>query len=142
MVLYNLLVEWEDGYETLEPLDSVIKDDPICVANYAHENNLLITSGWNCIKRIAINKNRINKMATQENVSSTSQKGPVYNFGIMIPCNVKQAFELDAKNGNTLWKDVMIKEIENIQFYQTFKDMGNVTHVSGYKRALFILYSR
>jgi hypothetical protein len=44
-----------------------------------------------------------------------------------------KAFELDAKNGNTLWKDAMTKEIENIQSYQTFKDMGKVTHLSGYK---------
>jgi hypothetical protein len=32
---YNILVEWEDCSETLEPLDSVTKDDPISVANYA-----------------------------------------------------------------------------------------------------------
>jgi hypothetical protein len=70
-------------------------------------------------------------MAIQENISSTSQKGPVYSFGFIIPCNVKQAFEHDAKNSNTLWKDAMTKEIENIHFYKTFKDMGIVTHGSG-----------
>ena len=133
---YNLLVEWEDGSETLEPLDSVIKDDPVSVANYAQENNLLDTPGWKRIKCIATNKNRLNKMAIQANVSSTSRKGPVYNFGIIIPCNVKQAFELDAKNGNTLWKDAMAKEIANIQSYNTFKDMGKVSHVSGYKKII------
>jgi hypothetical protein len=42
----------------------------------------------------------------------------------------------DAKNGNTLWKDAMTKEIENIQSYQNFKDMGKVTHVSGYKKII------
>jgi hypothetical protein len=88
---YNLLVEWEDGSETLEPLDSVLKDDLISVANYAHENNLLNTPRWKRLS-IAINKNRLNKMAIQANVSSTSRKGPVYNFGIIIPRNVKQAF--------------------------------------------------
>jgi hypothetical protein len=71
-------------------------------------------------------------MDIQENVSST----PVYNFGIIIPHKVKQAFELDAKSGNTLWKDAMTKEIENIQSYQTFKDMGKITHVSGYKKII------
>jgi Reverse transcriptase (RNA-dependent DNA polymerase) len=75
-------------------------------------------------------------MAIQANVSSTSRKGPVYNFGIIIPRNVKHAFELDAKNGNTLWKDAMTKEFENIQSYQTFKYMGKVTHVSGYKKII------
>ena len=112
---YNLLVEWEDGSETLEPLDTSIKDDPISVADYAHENNLLNTTGWKRLKHIATNKNRLRKMAIQANVSSTSKKGPVYNFGILVPRNVKQAFEYDAKNGNTLWQDAMTKEIDNIQ---------------------------
>jgi hypothetical protein len=41
---YNVLVEWEDGSETYDPLlDIIIKDDPISVANYALENNLMET---------------------------------------------------------------------------------------------------
>jgi hypothetical protein len=68
-------------------------------------------------------------MAIQENVSSTSQKGPVYNFGIIIPSNVKQAFEVDEKNGNNLWKDTMTKEIENIQSYRAFKTRVKIIHV-------------
>ena len=35
-------------------------------------------------------------MAIQANISSTSKNGPVYNFGILIPQNVKQAFDYDA----------------------------------------------
>jgi hypothetical protein len=76
-------------------------------------------------------------MAIQATFSSTSRKGPVCNFGIIIPCNVKQAFKLDANNGNKLWKDAMTKEIEHIQSYQTFKDMGKVTHLSGYKKIIW-----
>jgi hypothetical protein len=64
------------------------------------------------------------------------RKGPVYNFGILIPHNVKQAFELDESNGNTLWKDAMTKEIENVQAYNKFKDMGTVSYVPGYKKII------
>jgi hypothetical protein len=42
---YYVLVECEDGSETSEPLDIIIKDDPVSVANYALENNLSETSG-------------------------------------------------------------------------------------------------
>jgi nitric oxide synthase oxygenase domain/subunit len=59
------------------------------------------------------------------------------NLGIISPCHVKQAFELDEKNDITLWKDSMTKEIENIQSYHSFKDMGKVTHVSGYETIIF-----
>jgi hypothetical protein len=58
-------------------------------------------------------------------------KGQVYNFGILVPKNMKQAFELGKANGNTLWQDAMTKEIENIQAYKTFKDMGMIAYVDG-----------
>jgi len=32
---YNVSVQWDDGSETMEPLDVMIKDDPVSVANYA-----------------------------------------------------------------------------------------------------------
>jgi hypothetical protein len=58
-------------------------------------------------------------------------KGKVYNFGILVPRNVKPDFELDKANGNTLWQDTMTEEIENIQAYKTFKDMRKVAFVDG-----------
>jgi hypothetical protein len=69
-------------------------------------------------------------------INKAVRKGPVYNFGILIPRNVKHAFELDEANGNTLWKDAMSKEIDNIQAYNTFKDMGTVPYVPGYKKII------
>jgi hypothetical protein len=44
---YNVLVEWKDGSETYEPLDIIIKDDPVSVASYALENNLWILQDGN-----------------------------------------------------------------------------------------------
>ena len=132
---YNVLVEWEDGSETYEPLDIIIKDDPVSVATYASENNLLDTPGWKRLKHIANGRQRLTRMIQQTKVNRP-QKGKVYNFGILVPRNVKQAFELDKANGNTLWQDAMTKEIENIQAYKTFKDMGKVNFVDGYKKII------
>ena len=36
-------------------------------------------------------------------------------FGIDLPKTVDVADTLDAKNGNTLWEDVISKEIENVR---------------------------
>jgi hypothetical protein len=130
---YNVLVEWDDGSETMEPLDTIIKDDPVSVAEYEAENNLLDTPGWKRVKHIAQNKKRLRRMVNQ---AKASLKGKVYSFGIQVPRNVKQAFELDKENGNTLWKDAMTREIANIQAYKTFKDMGTVTFVPGYKKII------
>jgi hypothetical protein len=42
---YSFLFELEIGSETDEPLDIIIKDDPVSVADYAFEHNVLETPG-------------------------------------------------------------------------------------------------
>lgn len=56
---YNVLVQWEDGSETYEPLDEMIKDDPVSIASYAVENNLLDTPGWKRVRHIAKNQKKL-----------------------------------------------------------------------------------
>jgi hypothetical protein len=51
----------------------------------------------------------------QQTKVNLPQKGKVFNFGILVPGNVKENFELDKANGNSLWKDPTTKEIDNIQ---------------------------
>jgi hypothetical protein len=51
-----VLVEWETGATTYEPLDIIASDDPITWAVYAMEKNLLDTTGWKRFKRIAKNE--------------------------------------------------------------------------------------
>ena len=36
---------------------------------------------------------------------------PIYKFGFQIPRNIKEAYALDAKNGNTKWQGAMQDEI-------------------------------
>ena len=43
--LYNLMIEWENGDITTEPLSIIGADDPETCADYAAENNLLHTQG-------------------------------------------------------------------------------------------------
>jgi hypothetical protein len=50
---YNVLVHWEDGSETFEPLSVMAKEDPITRAKYAKDNDLLDKRGWKSLQRIA-----------------------------------------------------------------------------------------
>ena len=50
---YNVVIEWENGEITSEPLSIIGADDPIPCANYARENDLLNTPGWVRFKRLA-----------------------------------------------------------------------------------------
>jgi hypothetical protein len=42
---FNLLVEWENGEITTEPLSVIAADDPVTCAVYAREHELLDVSG-------------------------------------------------------------------------------------------------
>ena len=59
----------------------------------------------------------------------------VFHFGIQVPQNHKQAMELDARNGNTLWRDSERIELRQINEYKAFGDLGfRVPAPKGYKR--------
>jgi hypothetical protein len=53
------LVQWEDGLQSYKPLQLMITDDPITLATYAKEHDLLTTHGWKRLNPIAadIDKN-------------------------------------------------------------------------------------
>ena len=50
---WNVLVEWDDGSKTWEPLYMIRKDDPAGFAQYAKEHDLLDLPGWKGLKRLA-----------------------------------------------------------------------------------------
>ena len=120
---FNVLVEWEDGSETYEPLDIVAKDDPAICAKYAKENKLLNIPGWKRFKRLAKREKTLQRMMNAAKRKSV-RTGPIYKFGVQVPRNVKQAMQLDEQNGNTLWMDAMKLEISQLQNFQTFKSLG------------------
>ena len=42
----NVLVLWETGEQTWEPLGQIYKDDPVTIAIYVEKHNLLGKPGW------------------------------------------------------------------------------------------------
>ena len=120
---FNVLVEWEDGAETWEPLELIAKDDPITAARYAEEKGLLDTPGWKRLKRIASRKKMFQRMINQTNLKSR-RRSIRYQFGVQVPRDAREALRLDGENGNTLWKDAMKKEFDMLNEFQVFKDYG------------------
>ena len=128
---YNVLVEWDDGSQTYEPLDTMIKDDPLTLAQYAQENDLLETPSWKRLKSITNANPNLKRLI---NKTKTRPSTPTYQFGIQVPRNVKEALMLDERNGNTKWNDAMQSEIQSLNEYNTFKDNGKLKFLEGYKR--------
>jgi hypothetical protein len=127
--LYNVLLLWEDGSETYEPLDMIIKDDPVTLASYALKHDLLGRPGWKKLKAIAAKLHREQRALGDfsiEVLASKQAKGPVFQFGVQVPRNVKEAYDLDKQNGNTYCQDAMQEEIDSLLAYSTFNDEGHV----------------
>ena len=47
---FNVLIEWETGELTYEPLDVIAADDPVTCAIYAKDKGLLDEPGWRRFK--------------------------------------------------------------------------------------------
>ena len=50
---YSVLVNWETGENTYEPLSVLATDDPVTCATYAKENDLLHIDGWKRFRNLA-----------------------------------------------------------------------------------------
>jgi hypothetical protein len=133
---YNVLVEWENGEITSEPLNIFGKDDPVTCAVYAHEHGLLEEEGWKQFRGIVKREKKMLRMVNQSRIKAT-RNAPRYKFGYRIPRNYSEAMQFDLKNGNTLWREATNLEMSQLAEYDTFRDLGHKDTASpptGYKK--------
>ena len=63
--IYNVMVEWETGEITEEPLSIIAQDDPVTCAAYAKKHNLLHLPEWNKLKYIAKHQKTLTRAINQ-----------------------------------------------------------------------------
>ena len=130
---WNVRVEWENGEITWEPLGIIAKSDPVTCAIYAKENGLLDTPGWIQFKRLARRQKKLIRMANQAKLKSF-RHSPIYKFGVQVPRNHAEAMELDKRDGTTLWADAKAKELNQIDEYNTFTDLGKGARPANHRK--------
>ena len=124
---YNLLIEWETGEQTWEPLSNIIASDPYTCAVYAKEHNLLNTPGWKLLKRHARTARRLIRTLKKSKYRQ-ARASRKYKHGWEVPRDYADALQLDIHNGNNKWKEAIDLEIEQIKEYQVFKDFGKAVY--------------
>jgi hypothetical protein len=67
---YNVVIEWENGEVTSDPLQVIAKDNHVTCASYAKENDLLDTDGWKRFQLIAKRQKKFNRIVNQANLRS------------------------------------------------------------------------
>ena len=79
---FNVLVEWETGDKTYEPLPILAADDPVTCATYAKENDLLHIEGWKRFRNLA---KRDKTLASMQSKIRQVRRSSKYMFGHLIP---------------------------------------------------------
>jgi len=80
---YNIMIKWECGEITNEPLKLIAKDDSVTCAIYPSKNNLLDTDGWQRFKSIAQRQKKFIHMAKQAYLWSFCSS-PKYKYRIEV----------------------------------------------------------
>ena len=127
---YNVMVEWESGEVTYEPLTLSSKDDPITCAVYAKKHDLLDTTGWKHLKRYAKTSKRLIRAVKQSRICQVRASAR-YQHGFQVPKDYNDAIRLDKENNNTHWQDAMDLELTQIHEYKVFKDTGKAQFHNG-----------
>ena len=127
---YNVMVEWEPGEVTYEPLTLISKEDPNNCAVYAKKRDLLDTTGWNHHKRHAKISKRPIRAVKQSRIHQVRASAR-YQHGFQVPKDFNDAISLDKENSNTHWQDEMDLELTQIHEYKVFKDTGKAQFHDG-----------
>ena len=65
---YNVMVEWETGEITDEPLSLIAADDHVTCAEYAKKHDLLHLDGWKRLKHIAKKQKQLTRAINQSKI--------------------------------------------------------------------------
>ena len=68
------MVEWENGDISEEPLNWMIKENPIPVAQYAIESDMLDTPGGKQLKRLAKREKLLTRLIKQAKLRSFQKR--------------------------------------------------------------------
>jgi hypothetical protein len=111
----DVLIKWQ-GYEdpSWEPIEVIKKDDPVSLAKYAEDNDLIDKSAWKWTRNYLKNKKKFQRMYRQMNLAKSRRKTIKYQFGVRVPRNLAEARKLDELNKDSKWHEAIQLEITKL----------------------------
>ena len=107
---WKLLVQFKNGTEEWIPLKVMKESNPVEVAEFsvARGINEEPAFAW-WVPFTLRSRDRI--------IASVAAgvRQVTHKYGVEIPRSIKESFALDAKNGNTFWRDALKKEMTNLK---------------------------
>ena len=105
---WKLLVRWKDGSESWIHLKDLKESHPVELADYAKARGIDDEPAFKWWVPYTMRKRDVILSAVKAHLRKTSHK-----YGIEIPSSVAHASRVDAKNGNTFWRDAIALEMQN-----------------------------
>ena len=122
-------VSWTNGSESWVPLSLIKNSNPIETAEFAVAWDLASEPAFSWWVPFTLRKRDTIVSGVKARVKRVSHK-----YGVELPKSVKEALEIDARNGNDLWRDAIKKEMTNLKVaFDILDDDRPMT--PGYKRA-------
>ena len=112
---------WWNGESGWYDVDSVKPDHPYQLVQYAVRRQLTRRLDWLWVYDFLVDDNNFMAKYDPRVAMQAISRAARYKFGIEVPRNVRHALLLDKKNNNHEWRDAIIKELQQIADYETFR---------------------
>ena len=107
---WKFLILWKNGTEEWIPLKLMKEYNPLEVADYACARGIDNEAAFAWWVPFTLRKRDRIIAAVNTRVTKTSHK-----YGVEVPRSIRHAFDIDERNGNTLWRDSVNKEMGNLK---------------------------
>jgi len=105
---YLLCVQWKDGSTSWEHLKDMKEAYPTRVAEFAVSQGIQNLPGFRWwVPQALKQKNRI-----VNNIKSRFKK-KTHKYGIQVPANVEEAYQIDRETNTDFWHQAIMKEMKN-----------------------------
>ena len=123
----QLLVQWESGECTYEPIRNIYNGDRYLVAEYARDKGLL--DEWESpsrkLKEAAGRLDTLVRFSSNVHTIRSNRSQTVWQYGFQVPRNHKEAMRLDRMQQDTQWKNSEELEVSQLDEYKAFIDLGH-----------------
>ena len=106
---WKLLIKWKDKTKAWIDLTDMKEAHPVETAEYARAGGISNEQAFAWWVPYTLRKREVILAAVKNQIRKTTHK-----YGIKIPRDVEHAHEIDSRNGNTMWRDALKKEMYNV----------------------------
>ena len=125
---WKLLIKWKDKSKAWLNLADMKEAHPVETAEYARARGISNEPAFAWWDPYTLRKREVILAAVKNQIRKMTHK-----YGIEIPRDVEHVHEIDARNGNTNWRDALKKEMYNVRVAFEILDEGaHAPH--GYKQ--------